>query len=87
MLNKLMYNLVSVKRCKIYIYDIVILLSMRVDKTILKVGRFWPKHVKTNKLRGFKSASELYRRMSAKLVPTFADWWCRVVSATDPYGR
>jgi hypothetical protein len=33
--------------------------------------------------------SELYRpsdfRLSAKLVPTFADGWCRVVSATDPY--
>jgi hypothetical protein len=37
------------------------------------------------------SASELYRpsdrRMSAKLVPTFADRECRVVSATDPHGR
>jgi hypothetical protein len=27
------------------------------------------------------------RRMSAKLVPTFADRGCRVVSATDPHGR
>jgi hypothetical protein len=27
------------------------------------------------------------RRMSAELVPTFADRGCRVVSATDPYGR
>jgi hypothetical protein len=27
------------------------------------------------------------RRMLAKLVPTFADRVCRVVSATDPYGR
>jgi hypothetical protein len=27
------------------------------------------------------------RRFSAKLVPTFADRGCRVVSATDPYGR
>jgi hypothetical protein len=38
-----------------------------------------------------ESASELYRpsdlRLSAKLVPTFADRWCHVVSATDPYGR
>jgi hypothetical protein len=36
-------------------------------------------------------ASELYLqsdlRLSAKLVPTFADRSCRVVSATDPYGR
>jgi hypothetical protein len=27
------------------------------------------------------------RRLSAKLVPTFADRGCRVVSAADPYGR
>jgi hypothetical protein len=27
------------------------------------------------------------RRLSAKLVPTFADRGCRVVSATDPHGR
>jgi hypothetical protein len=25
--------------------------------------------------------------LSAKLVPTFADGGCHVVSATDPYGR
>jgi hypothetical protein len=38
-----------------------------------------------------ESASELYRPsdrgLSAKLVQTFADRGCRVVSATDPYGR
>jgi hypothetical protein len=38
-----------------------------------------------------QSAIELYqpsdRRLSAKLVPTFADRGCRVVSAADPYGR
>jgi hypothetical protein len=37
------------------------------------------------------SASELYRksdrRFSTKLVATFADRWCRVVIATDSYGR
>jgi hypothetical protein len=37
------------------------------------------------------SASELYRasdcRLSAKLVPTFEDTRCLVVSATDPHGR
>jgi hypothetical protein len=27
------------------------------------------------------------RRLSAKLVPTFADAVCRVVRATDPQGR
>jgi hypothetical protein len=36
-----------------------------------------------------ESASELYRpsdrRLSDKLVPTFADRECRVVSVTDPY--
>jgi hypothetical protein len=46
---------------------------------------------KKTKFRGLWSASELYRpsdrRMSAKLVPTFAGRGCRVVSATDPYGR
>jgi hypothetical protein len=35
--------------------------------------------------------SELYRQsdrsLSAKLVPTFEDRGCHVVSVTDPYGR
>jgi hypothetical protein len=38
-----------------------------------------------------ESASELYRpsdrRLSAKLVPTYADRECQVVSVTDPNGR
>jgi hypothetical protein len=38
-----------------------------------------------------QSASELHRRsdsrLSEKLVPTFPNRRCRVVSATDPYGR
>jgi hypothetical protein len=38
-----------------------------------------------------ESASELHRpsdrRLSVKLVPTFADRGCHVVSVTDPYGR
>jgi CBS-domain-containing membrane protein len=38
-----------------------------------------------------ESASELYRpsdrRSSAKLVPTFADIGCHVLSVTDPYRR
>jgi CBS-domain-containing membrane protein len=38
-----------------------------------------------------ESASKLYRpsdrRLSAKLMPTFADRECHVVSVTDPYGR
>jgi hypothetical protein len=39
-------------------------------------------------LHGFSSrANYTDRRLSAKLVPTFEDRWCRVVSATDPYGN
>jgi CBS-domain-containing membrane protein len=38
-----------------------------------------------------ESASKLYRpsdpRLLVKLVPTFADRGCHVVSVTDPYGR
>jgi hypothetical protein len=38
-----------------------------------------------------ESESELYqssdRRLLAKLVPTFANKGCHVVSVTDPYGR
>jgi hypothetical protein len=38
-----------------------------------------------------ESVNELYRpsdhRLSAKLVPAFADRRCYVVSVTDPYGR
>jgi hypothetical protein len=48
-------------------------------------------HIKKTKVRGLQSASELYRQsdrcLSAKLVQTFADRGCRVVSATDPPGR
>jgi hypothetical protein len=41
-----------------------------------------------NRLRGL-SARPNYtcRRLSSKLKPTFADRECRVVTATDPYGR
>jgi hypothetical protein len=38
-----------------------------------------------------ESAHKLYvpsdRRLSAKLVPTFADRGCHMVSVTDPYSR
>jgi hypothetical protein len=48
--------------------------------TNLKLKTPWP-----------ASASELYRpsdrRLSEKLVPTFVDRVCRVVSVTDSYGR
>jgi hypothetical protein len=50
-----------------------------------------PHYKKQNKNPSPESASELYRpsdsRLSAKLVPTFADRRCYVVSETDPYGR
>jgi hypothetical protein len=46
---------------------------------------------KNKKTPWSESASELYlpsdRRMSAKLVPIFADRRCHVVSVTDPYGH
>jgi hypothetical protein len=47
---------------------------------------------KQNKLRGLSRQANYTdlpsdRRMSAKLVPTFANRGCRVVSATDPHGR
>jgi hypothetical protein len=35
-----MYNLVSVKRYKIYVCDIVIVVSVRVDKILLKMVVF-----------------------------------------------
>jgi hypothetical protein len=48
-------------------------------------------HSKTKQTPWSESASELYwrsnRRLSTKLVPTFADRGCHVVSMTDPYGR
>jgi hypothetical protein len=52
------------------------------------LSTFWAS-IKTE-LRGL-SASELYRpsdrRLSVKLVPTFADRGCHVVSVTNSYGR
>jgi hypothetical protein len=45
----------------------------------------------TKKTPWAESVSELYRpsdrRLSPKLVPTFADRVCRVVSAVNPNGR
>jgi hypothetical protein len=50
-----------------------------MDRPVLKKTQ-WP-----------ESACELYRpgesRLSAKLVSTFADRGCHVVSVTNPYGR
>jgi hypothetical protein len=44
--------------------------------------QLWVSVLTTNKFRGLSD-----RRLSAKLVPTFADSGCRVVSTTDPHGR
>jgi hypothetical protein len=47
--------------------------------------------INKNKTPWPQSASELHRpsdrHLSTKLVPTFADRGCRVISVTDPYGR
>jgi hypothetical protein len=47
--------------------------------------------IKRNETPWPESASELYRpndrRLSAKLVPTFTDRGCHVVSVTNPYSR
>jgi hypothetical protein len=49
-----------------------------------------PKHV-ARKTPWLEPVRQLYRpsdrRLSAKLVPTFMDRGCHVVSVTDPYGR
>jgi hypothetical protein len=42
---------------------------------------------KNEKLRGLSPRANYTGRLSAKLVPTFADRGCNVVSVTDPYGR
>jgi hypothetical protein len=52
----------------------------------------WLEHnILQNKTPWTESASELYRpkdrSLSAKLLPTFADRECRVLSPTDPHGR
>jgi hypothetical protein len=55
-----------------------------------KIHGITAKNTKTNKPWP-ESATELYRpsdrRLSAKLVPAFADRACHVVSVTDPYGH
>jgi hypothetical protein len=49
------------------------------------------KNMKQKKTAWPESASKLYQpsdlRLSAKLVPAFADRGCYVVSVKDPYGR
>jgi hypothetical protein len=63
-------------------------------KSLLLVQRFYSHDQITKQTKQApwsESASELFRlrdrRLSAKLVPTFADRGCRVLSVTDSYGR
>jgi hypothetical protein len=46
-------------------------------------------NIHTNKLRGLslQTYRPSDRRLSGKLVPTFADRGCRVVNGTDPHSR
>jgi alpha-acetolactate decarboxylase len=59
----------------------------------LSVQELFNNNKKTNKnqIPWLESASKLYQlsnsRLSAKLVPTFVNRGCRMVSATDPYCR
>jgi hypothetical protein len=53
---------------------------------------FYAANIHKKELRGFSPQANYTERtsdrlLSAKLVPTFADRGCRVVSATDPHGR
>jgi hypothetical protein len=54
----------------------------------LQVDQGHPVHVRLPQLK-HKHRHFLTQRtvLSAKLVPTFADRWCRVVGATDPHSR
>jgi hypothetical protein len=66
---------------------------LQIYSTLLASHRTNATNYQTNKKQTpwSESVSELYRlsdrRLSAKLVPTFADRGCHVVSVTDHYGR
>jgi hypothetical protein len=67
----------------------MVLVNLNLKETfMISTAKFW--NIK-NKTPWSESARELYRpsdrRLSAKLVPTFMDRVCHVVSVTDPYGR
>jgi hypothetical protein len=53
----------------------------------LEVNAEKTKYILLQKKKTPWSESASDRRLSAKLVPTFADRGCHVVSMTDPYGR
>jgi hypothetical protein len=66
-------------------------LNASSQPVILQTVPSWPCKQTNKQTPLLQSASELYQqsdcRLSTKLMPTFADRGCRVVSATDPYGR
>jgi hypothetical protein len=73
----------------IFIILLLLVIIIIIIVTLLVIRLTFTKS--KTKLRGLYTASELYRpgerRLSAKLVPNFADRGCRVVSATDLPGR
>jgi hypothetical protein len=58
---------------------------------LISRSSYWTTRTKLNWTPWPESVGELYRQsdrhLSAKLVPTFADRGCHVVSVTNPYGR
>jgi hypothetical protein len=78
------------QRTIIEVEDLLNVASEILITVILTSTVFWDiTHVKTTPWS--ESARKLYRprdrRLSAKLVTTFADRGCHVVSMTDPYGN
>jgi hypothetical protein len=76
---------------KLFVSAYFLILTLEIiysSETSVDITRCSSYGIKKN-LRGFQSASELYRssdrRRSAKLVPTLADRGCHVVSATSPF--
>jgi hypothetical protein len=88
-------NMLSVQTCKWYYYIVSLahFLIYFVNVYILFLGdSFISTRGLRTKLRGLSPRAnyiltESGLRLSAKLVPTFADRGCRVVSATDPHSR
>jgi hypothetical protein len=69
-----------------------VFLPLEWQRNCLQLTVVFKEEIHTSKLTPWpQSASDLYRlsyrRLSAKLVPHFADRGCHVVSVTDPYGR
>jgi hypothetical protein len=66
------------------------LLHFAPPGVLMQPFQFNPSYTTTNKLRGPSPRSnyiDRVTRLMAKLVPTFADRGCCVVSTTDPHGH